>query len=91
MKSIKILVDEYAELTRQIKALEPKQAALAEQIKAKGAGRYEGTMVALQVTAVSGRKTTNWQGVCAEAGVPPAVIAKHTTKGEDSLRLQVVL
>lgn len=64
MKSIKSLVDEYAEITRQIKALEPKQAALAEQIKAKGVGRYEGTAVALQVTPVAGRKTTNWQGVC---------------------------
>ena len=91
MKSIKSLVDEYAEITRQIKALEPKQAALAEQIKAKGVGRYEGTAVALQVTPVAGRKTTNWQGVCAEVGVPPAIVAKHTTKGEDTLRLTVVL
>lgn len=91
MKSVKSLVDEYAEITRQIKALEPKQAQLAEQIKAKGAGRYEGTAVSLQVTTVAGRKTTNWQGVCAEAGVPPAIVAKHTTKGEDSLRLTVAL
>lgn len=91
MKSVKSLVDEYAEITRQIKALEPKQAQLAEQIKAKGAGRYEGTAVSLQVTPVAGRKTTNWQGVCAEAGVPPAIVAKHTTKGEDSLRLTVAL
>lgn len=91
MKSVKSLVDEYAEITRQIKQLEPKQAQLAEQIKAKGAGRYEGTAVVLQVTPVAGRKTTNWQGVCAEAGVPPAVVAKHTTKGEDSLRLTVAL
>lgn len=91
MKSVKSLVDEYAEITWQIKQLEPKQAQLAEQIKAKGAGRYEGTAVALQVTTVAGRKTTNWQGVCAEAGVPPAVVAKHTTKGEDSLRLTVAL
>jgi len=91
MKSVKSLVDEYAEITRQIKALEPKQAQLAEQIKAKGAGRYEGTAVALQVTTVAGRKTTNWQGVCAEAGVPPAIVAKHTTKGEDSLRLTAAL
>ena len=91
MRSIKSLVDEYADITRQIKLLEPKQAALAEQIKAKGAGRYEGTAVTLQVTSVAGRKTTNWQGVCAEAGVPPAVVAKHTTKGEDRLRLTVVL
>lgn len=91
MKSVKSLVDEYAEITRQIKALEPKQAQLAEQIKAKGAGRYEGTAAALQVTTVAGRKTTNWQGVCAEAGVPPAIVAKHTTKGEDSLRLTVAL
>ena len=91
MKSIKSLVDEYAEITRQIKQLETKQAQLAEQIKAKGAGRYEGTAVALQVTTVAGRKTTNWQGVCAEAGVPPAIVAKHTTKGEDSLRLTVAL
>lgn len=91
MKSVKSLVDEYAEITRQIKALEPKQAQLAEQIKAKGAGRYEGTAVSLQVTTVAGRKTTNWLGVCAEAGVPPAIVAKHTTKGEDSLRLTVAL
>lgn len=91
MKSIKSLVDEYVELTRQIKALEPKQAQLAEQIKAKGAGHYEGTSVALQVTSVAGRKTTNWQGVCAEAGVSASIVAKHTTKGEDSLRLSVVL
>ena len=47
--------------------------------------------MALQVTTVAGRKTTNWQGVCAEAGVPPAIVAKHTTKGEDSLRLTVAL
>ena len=91
MKSIKTLVDEYADITRQIKALEPKQASLAEQIKAKGAGRYEGSSVALQVTSVAGRKTTNWAGVCAEAGVPPAIVAKHTTKGEDNMRLSVVL
>ena len=91
MKSIKSLVDEYADITRQIKALELKQEELAAQIKAKGAGRYEGTSVALQVTSVAGRKTTNWAGVCAEAGVPPAVVAKHTTKGEDTLRLTAVL
>lgn len=30
MKSIKSMVDEYADITRQIKALEPKQASLAE-------------------------------------------------------------
>lgn len=91
MKSIKSLVDEYADITRQIKLLEPKQEELAAQIKSKGAGRYEGSSVALQVTSVAGRKTTNWAGVCAEAGVPPAVVAKHTTKGEDTLRLTVVL
>jgi hypothetical protein len=91
MKSIKSLVDEYADLTRQIKALEPKQAALAEQIKAKGAGRYEGTSVALQVTSVAGRSATDWAGVCAEAGVPASIVVKHTTKGKDSLRLTMVL
>lgn len=88
---MKDLVDRYADVTRQIKNLEETQKTLAAQIKAKGAGRYEGASVALQVTSVAGRKTTNWAGVCAEAGVPPAVIAKHTTKGEDSLRLTVVL
>lgn len=46
MKSVKSLVDEYADITRQIKALEPKQASLAEQIKVKGAGRQDGTTVA---------------------------------------------
>lgn len=91
MKSIKSLVDEYADITRQIKQLESKQAELAEAVKAKGAGRYEGTSVALQVTSVAGRKSTNWAGVCAEAGIPPTIVAKHTTKGEDSLRLTVVL
>lgn len=91
MKSVKSLVDEYADITRRIKSLEETQKTLAEQIKAKGAGRYEGTSVALQVTSVAGRKTVNWSCVCAEAGVPPAIIAKHTTKGEDSLRLTVVL
>lgn len=88
---MKDLVDRYADVTRQIKNLEETQKTLAAQIKAKGAGRFEGTSVALQVTSVAGRKATNWAGVCAEAGVPPAVIAKHTTKGEDSLRLSVVL
>lgn len=83
MKSIKALVDEYADITRQIKALKPKQAALADQIKSHGAGRREGTSVPplpsppLQVTSVAGRKTTNWSCVCAEVGVPPAIIAKH--------------
>ena len=91
MKSVKSLVDEYADITRRIKSLEPKQEELAAQIKAKGAGRQDGTTVALQVTSVAGRKTVNWSCVCAEAGVPPAIIAKHTTKGEDSLRLTVVL
>lgn len=91
MKSIKSLVDEYADITRQIKALEPKQEELAAQIKAKGAGRYEGTSVALQVTSVAGRKITNWIGVCKEAGVPSSLVEKHTTKGEDSLRLTAVL
>lgn len=91
MKSVKSLVDQYADITRQIKLLEPKQAELAEEIKSHGAGRYEGTSVTLQVTSVAGRKTTNWAGVCAEAGVPPAIVAKHTAKGEDSLRLTAVL
>lgn len=85
------LVDLYADVTKSIKRLEEIQTGYAAQIKAKGAGRYEGTSVALQVTSVAGRKATNWAGVCAEAGVPPAIIAKHTTKGEDSLRLSVVL
>lgn len=83
---MKDLVDRYTDITRRIKNLEETQSALAAQIKAKGAGRYEGTSVALQVTSVAGRKTTNWAGVCAEAGVPPAIVAKHTAKGEDSLR-----
>lgn len=88
---MKDLVDQYTDITRRIKNLEETQSALAAQIKAKGAGRYEGTSVALQVTSVAGRKTTNWAGVCAEAGVPDSVVAKHTTKGEDTLRLTVVL
>lgn len=88
---MKDLVDMYADITRRIKNLEETQKTLADQIKSHGAGRYEGTSVALQVTSVAGRKTTNWAGVCAEAGVPPAVVAKHTTKAEDSLRLTVVL
>ena len=91
MKSIKSLVDEYADITRQIKALELKQEELAAQIKAKGAGRYEGSSVTLQVTSVAGRKTTNWIGVCKEAGVPSSLVEKHTAKGEDSLRLTAVL
>jgi len=91
MKSIKSLVDEYADLTRQIKALESKQTALADQIKAKGVGRYEGTSVALQVTSVAGRRTTDWIGVCNDDGIISALVEKHTTKGEDSLRLTVVL
>lgn len=91
MKSVKSLVDEYADITRQIKALEPKQASLAEQIKVKGAGRQDGTTVALLVSSVSGRRTTDWAGVCAEAGVTEDVVSKHTTKGPDTLRITVVL
>ena len=88
---MKDLVDLYTDVTRQIKRLEETQSELAAQIKSHGAGRYEGSMHAVQVTPVSGRKTTNWQGVCAEVGVPDSVVAKHTTKGADSLRLTVVL
>ena len=90
---MKDLVEQYVNITRQLKNLEERQKELSEAIKSHGPGRYEGDSdyVAVQVTAVSGRKTTNWAGVCAEADVPPAVVAKHTTKGADSLRLTVVL
>ena len=91
MKSTKVLLDQYVDLTRQIKALEMKQQELAEEVKARGVGRYEGTSAALKVISAAGRNTTNWAGVCAEAGIAPAVVAKYTTKGPDTLRLTVVL
>ena len=88
---MKDLVEQYVNITRQLKNLEERQKELSEAIKSHGAGRYEGSTVAVQVTSVTGRKTTNWAGVCAEAQIPDAIVAKHTTKGVDSLRLTVVL
>lgn len=90
---MKDLVEQYVNITRQLKNLEERQKELSEAIKSHGPGRYEGDSdyVAVQVTSVAGRKTTNWQGVCAEAAVPAEIVAKHTVKGADSLRITVTL
>ena len=63
---MKDLVEQYVNITRQLKNLEERQKELSEAIKSHGPGRYEGDSdyVAVQVSTVSGRKTTNWQGVC---------------------------
>lgn len=82
-------VDEYISIKDQIAALEAKLEPVSASLRSFGPSVLVGTLGAVEVSEVSGRKTTEWALVCAAANVPQATVDKYTKLGNPSTRLTI--
>ena len=80
-------VDKYILLQAEIKRKTEELETLGAEIKSFGPCKLVGT--AGVVSAVAGRKTTEWKLVCAAANVPQDVVDKYTKIGNPSYRINV--